>query len=66
VLYLLFNSYNVNIYPVLEDLFTLFCSLKSHLRQILYVEGMVYIIITLLNNFIARDLAAKELPELPN
>lgn len=38
---------------------TLFCSLKPHLRQVLYVEGMVYIIIILLCNFITRDLAAK-------
>lgn len=64
VLYLQLNSYTVNIYPVLKDLSTPFCSLNPPLRQVLYVEGMVYIIFILLSNFIARDLAAKQLPEL--
>lgn len=64
VLYLQLNSHTVNIYPVLKDLSAPFCSLKPHLRQVLYVEGMVYIIFILLSSFIARDLAAKQLPEL--
>lgn len=50
MLYLQLNSYNVNIYPVLEDLSTLFCSLKPHLRQVLCVQGMVYIISILLTS----------------
>lgn len=53
MLYLQLNSYNVNIYPILKDLSSLFHSLKPHLRQVLWVEGMAYIIFILLSIFIA-------------
>lgn len=64
MLYLQLGSYNINVYPVVEGLPTLLCSLKPHFRQVLYAKGMVYIILSLVSSFTARDLGAKQLPEL--